>query len=378
MNQKELNEIRRRLKLDKNSIGKIYGCYVGNTKEVISSYEVSLATLTESECEKYLSLLKKTLSGALSKNLLDIEFSNEQILESEEYKILLKLHESEGRDADTVKQLFDRIINTLDMGEQSYLILLATDKYDVPYRASDGTELEDSSDCVFTYFICAVCPVSDSISELGYSIIENAFRNRVGTQVVSMPELGFMFPTFDDRKTNIYNTLFYSKDASGKFDDFISTLFNTPAPMSATEQKDTFENILTQSLENDFDFDVVQSVHEQLRERVEQHKESKAIEPLEIAPSEMGEILRESGVDDEKVEIFKEKCSEQFESTAKIAPTNIVDVKKFELKTPQVKISVAPDFSYSIETRIIDGRKYILIPADEGVEVNGIEVNIKE
>ena len=92
----------------------------------------------------------------------------------------------------------------------------------------------------------------------------------------------------------------------------------------------------------------------------------------------MGEILRESGVDDEKVEIFKEKCSEQFESTAKIAPTNIVDVKKFELKTPQVKISVAPDFSYSIETRIIDGRKYILIPADEGVEVNGIEVNIKE
>ena len=378
MNQKELNEIRRRLSLDKNSIGKIYGCYVGNTKEVISSYEVSLVTLTESECEKYLNLLKKTLSGALQKNLRDIEFSNEQILESEEYKILLKLHESAGRDADAVKQLFDRIIDALDMGEQSYLLLLATDKYDVPYRASDDATLEDSSDSVFTYFICAVCPVSDSKSELGYSITENAFRNRVGTQVVSMPELGFMFPTFDDRATNIYNTLFYSKAASGRFDDFIGTLFNTPAPMSAADQKDTFESVLTQSLENDFDFDMVQSVHEQLRERVVQHKESKAIEPLEIAPSEMGEILRQSGVDDEKVEIFKQKCSEQFENTAKITPTNIVDVKKFELKTPQVKISVAPDFSYSIETRIIDGRKYILIPADEGVEVNGIEVNIKE
>lgn len=378
MNQKELNEIRRRLSLDKNSIGKIYGCYVGNTKEVISSYEVSLVTLTESECEKYLNLLKKTLSGALQKNLRDIEFSNEQILESEEYKILLKLHESAGRDADAVKQLFDRIIDALDMGEQSYLLLLATDKYDVPYRASDDTTLEDSSDSVFTYFICAVCPVSDSKSELGYSITENAFRNRVGTQVVSMPELGFMFPTFDNRATNIYNTLFYSKAASGRFDDFIGTLFNTPAPMSAADQKDTFESVLTQSLENDFDFDMVQSVHEQLRERVVQHKESKAIEPLEIAPSEMGEILRQSGVDDEKVEIFKQKCSEQFENTAKITPTNIVDVKKFELKTPQVKISVAPDFSYSIETRIIDGRKYILIPADEGVEVNGIEVNIKE
>ena len=29
-----------------------------------------------------------------------------------------------------------------------------------------------------------------------------------------------------------------------------------------------------------------------------------------------------------------------------------------------------------VETRVIDGRKYLLIPADEGVEVNGINVSI--
>ena len=29
-----------------------------------------------------------------------------------------------------------------------------------------------------------------------------------------------------------------------------------------------------------------------------------------------------------------------------------------------------------VEARVIDGRKYILIPADENVEVNGITVNI--
>ena len=35
-----------------------------------------------------------------------------------------------------------------------------------------------------------------------------------------------------------------------------------------------------------------------------------------------------------------------------------------------------PEYSYMVETRIIDGRRFILIPADDGVEVNGIGVNI--
>ena len=47
-------------------------------------------------------------------------------------------------------------------------------------------------------------------------------------------------------------------------------------------------------------------------------------------------------------------------------------------EAPEVKISIAPENSYLIETRIIDGRKYLLIPADEGVEVNGIGVCIRE
>ena len=35
-----------------------------------------------------------------------------------------------------------------------------------------------------------------------------------------------------------------------------------------------------------------------------------------------------------------------------------------------------PAYSYLVETRMIDGRKYILIPVGEGVEVNGLPVGI--
>ncbi|MEA4934346.1 MAG: DUF4317 family protein [Lawsonibacter sp.] len=44
--------------------------------------------------------------------------------------------------------------------------------------------------------------------------------------------------------------------------------------------------------------------------------------------------------------------------------------------TPQVKISVDPEYSYLVETKMMDGKPYIIIPADEGVEVNGVDVKI--
>ena len=41
-NQKELNEIRRRFKLDKNSISRIYGCYVNSSREIIAHIDESM------------------------------------------------------------------------------------------------------------------------------------------------------------------------------------------------------------------------------------------------------------------------------------------------------------------------------------------------
>ena len=54
----------------------------------------------------------------------------------------------------------------------------------------------------------------------------------------------------------------------------------------------------------------------------------------------------------------------------------MIESKKFELETPEVKIKVDPEYANTIETRVIDGSRYILIPITEGVEVNGIDISI--
>ena len=63
---------------------------------------------------------------------------------------------------------------------------------------------------------------------------------------------------------------------------------------------------------------------------------------------------------------------------ADLHPKNIIDAKHFELKTPDVVIKVDPTRSDLVETRIIGGVKYILICADENVEVNGVNIHISE
>ena len=55
--------------------------------------------------------------------------------------------------------------------------------------------------------------------------------------------------------------------------------------------------------------------------------------------------------------------------------SNITNTKKFEIKTPDVVIHVAPDRADLVETRIIDGRKCLVIPMESEVELNGIRVS---
>ncbi len=376
MNQKELNEIRRRMAPNKSNISKIYGCYVNSKKEILSYLEESLGIMPELETEKYMIFLKKSLSGSLGKNLIDIVFSTQQVLDSDEHRLLTSLTSSALKDTAAREQFYQKVIQSLDMEDCNYLILLASDAYDVPYRGKDDEIQADASDTVFKYIICAVCPVRDGKPELGYFSGENEFHGYATNQIVAPPELGFMFPTFDDRTANIYNALFYSKNTAQIHHEFIDAVFHTKAPMSADEQKETFQSVLAESLEDGCSYDVMQAVHEQIRERIEQHKENKNPDCLDITVREVGEILHSNGIPEEQIQVFQEKCGEEFGDGAVLNPRNIIDSSKFELVTPQVKISVDPEYSYMVETKVIDGKKYILIPADVGVEVNGIDVKI--
>ena len=261
------------------------------------------------------------------------------------------------------------------MGESNYLILLAHDAYDVPHRGKDGEDRADEGDTVFSYIVCCVCPVKDGKLELSYCAGENEFHNCAPSQIVSPPELGFLFPAFDDRAANIYNALAYARKPEELHQEFLDAIFRTEPPMSAGEQREAFQTALRDGLEGACGLEVVQAVHERLTAKIEEHRETKDPEPLSVTAKDISAILRDSGAEDGQIAAFCEKCGELFGEDAALSPVNLIDSKRFEVKTADASISIDPEHSYLVETRVIDGKKYLLIPAGEGLEVNGMPVD---
>ena len=375
MIEKEVAEIRRRFSPKYNNLTLIRGCYVNEKREIITVFDRSPAMLPQEEAEKYLSLLKKSLSGTLQKNLIDITFATSQVADSDEHRLLTALKNSGLRDDEAVKTFFTRVIESLNI-EGNYLILLSHDKYDVPYRSGSGEKIDDASDEVFSYIVCSVCPVKESKPALSYSDFDGEFHSRMAQWVVAAPEVGFMFPCFDDRATNIYNALYYSKDSAESHEEFAQAIFNVELPAPAAEQKENFEALLEESLGEECSLLAVQSVNDGVRQMIAAHKENKVEEPLFIRKQEIADILDHSGVSPEKVEAFEDRFEDVFGDDAEVSPRNIVDTRQMQITLPDVVIKVNPDRSDLIETRVIDGKCYIMIRANEGVKVNGVEINI--
>ena len=377
MNDKEIGEIRRHLRRDRSNITHIFGCYVNDNKEIIAEFRQSTGIMPENESDKYFALLRRTLSGSIGKNLIDITFKTSQVAGSPEHKLLMDLRESKCNDEEMRQEFYKKIIDNVVL-EGNYLILLGCDSYDVPFKSKDDSTQHDQSEEVYTYILCTICPVKQTKANLHYVPEEKLFHDGAMNQMVSAPALGFLFPAFDDRSTNIYNALYYTHDNKHGQDALIEALFNTPVPKPAAEQKKSFEALLTTSLGEECSLDVVQTVHDQLCQRIELHKESKVPEPLMVSKEEVKEVLTSCGVSDEHVAKFSVDYDEVFGYEADLHPKNIIDNKHFELKTPDVVIKVDPTRSDLIETRIIGGVKYIMICADEDVEVNGVNITIKD
>lgn len=377
MIDKEIGEIRRHLRRDRSNITKIYGCFVNDNKEIITEFSQSTGIMPENEADKYFGLLKRVLSGSIGKNLIDISFKTSQVAGSPEHKMLMDLRETKLKDDELLHAFFQKIIDSVTM-EGNYLILLGCDSYDVPFKGKDDLSDSDKSEEVYTYLICAICPVKQTKANLHYVPEEKLFHDGAMNQPVAAPQLGFLFPAFDNRATNIYNALYYTHDITVSQDALIEALFNTLVPMPAAEQKKCFEALLTTALGDDCSLDVVQTVHDQLCERIELHKEAKVPEPLMIAKADVKEALASCGVSEEHLAKFSIDYDETFGFEADLHPKNIIDTKRFEIKTPDVSIKVDPSRSDLIETRVIGGIKYIMIPADENVEVNGVSIHIED
>lgn len=375
MNEKEFAELRRRYRKDKSNITAVCGCFVNEKKEIISDFRQSLGLMPEEEAEQILGLLKKVLSGQVGRNLAEIPFSTAQVAEGEEHKLLTDLRSERLSEAATVHRLYDKIIASYPT-DGNFLILLAHDTYDVYAYSADGEKGESGE--MFSYLVCAVCPVKNSKPVLSYYLPGNCFRSVGADAMLCAPEVGFVFPAFEDRSANLYKAIYYTKDLKNRQEELAGALFSSEPelPMAAADQKEAFGMALEASMEEDCSLKIVRSVHTQLCQLTEAAKEEGAEELPGVTCEVAADMLRHCGVPAERVQSFEEKYREEFGEHAELFPKNLADSKQLLVKTNEVTVKVAPGCGELVETRVIDGARYLLIRCDGEVSVNGINVKI--
>ena len=371
MNKKEILEIRKQFTPANCAITRICGCYVDHEKNKKLESKDAFLSLPEEEAFKYFDIFKKTLSGTVGKNMLNMEFPIDAEMPGGTQEFLLKLRNSKLEDDMLLEEFYDKVIATYEYAENYYIILIHA-MYDIPGKTSDDLEMFDASDEVYEYLLMSICPVSLSKAGLCYNAEDNRIEDRIRDWIVDMPDKGFLFPAFNDRSTDLHSMLYYTKKSSDLQPEMIDQLLGAKMPMSADDQKESFQMIIEDTLGEEGDYETVRNIHETLNDLIEEHKEEP--EPLALDMTEMKKVFEQSGVDAEKMENFDRNFEENAGEKATLLASNITETKKFNIETPDVVIKVNPDRADLVETRIIDGRQCLVIPVDDHIEVNGINV----
>ena len=375
MNKKEVLEIRKQFTPANCAITRIAGCYVDHEKNKKVESKSAFLSLPEEDAFKYFDIFRKTLSGSVGKNLLNLEFPTKQEMPGGTQEFLMKLRKSKLEDDQLLEEFYDRIIESYNYGENYYIVLIHA-MYDIPGRASDGTEMYDASEEVYEYLLCSICPVSLSKAGLSYHAESNCIQDRIRDWVVGMPDKGFLFPAFNDRSTDIHGVLYYTKKSEDLQQELIEQLLGARMPMSANTQKETFQMLIEDTLGEDGDYKTIRNIHDTLNDMIEEHKEKP--EPLQLDKADVRKVFEQSGVSSEKMESFDQNYEETAGEKTSLLAENITETKKFQIETPDIVIKVNPGRTDLVDTMVVNGRKCLVIAVDDSLEVNGIPVRTIE
>ena len=74
------------------------------------------------------------------------------------------------------------------------------------------------------------------------------------------------------------------------------------------------------------------------------------------------------------MDAFTKSFDREFGAQAKLSAANVTNPRQFEIKTPNAVLRVDADRSDLVETREIDGHTYVMLRADDGIEVVGVNI----
>lgn len=343
MQRKDVLELKRRMKKEECTIARMAGCYVNAQKDKVVTLNELFSNLPEEEYFKYLDIAKKSLSGTLGNNLLELSFPTSYETMAEEdgsaskQQFFLAIRNSRLEEEALLDRLYDLIIDHYDYSG-NYLILVYHDTYDVMVKTEDGRRVDESEE-VYTYFICALCPVTLSKPGLGYLEEENKIGVRLRDWIVGAPENGFLFPAFSERSSDINSLLFYTKNTKEPHPAFMENGLGCSAKRTSVQQKKAFENVVKQALAGteESSEEIFLTIQESLSDLIDQNEltDGKDAPPVTLSTETFKEIVANCELNEYIAPKLEKAFEEEFSDGMPTADA-VLDAKMLA-KNEQVK-----------------------------------------
>ncbi len=398
MTKKDVLELKRRLKKDKCTFTKMCGCYVDINKNKVLTFSETFLNLEEEELFKYLDIAKKTLSGTVGNNILELKFEQSEETSEGKQGLFMALKDSGLKNDDILNMFYDVIIDTYET-EKNYLILLFKDAYDVITKTTDNNAL-DESETVFDYILCAICPVDVTKAGLSYIESENRIGARFRDKIVGMPDTGFIFPAFSDRSTDIHSVMYYTKNPKDPKPDFMVSALGCNEEKTSTQQKNMLKDIVSHALGGDDEEteDIFMEIQESINAVVEENTNIYNKEEITLTADNIADIVCDIDIPKETAEKIENIYRAEFGDKAPLAE-NLIDSKTLalaekrrnekalqnqvvnltkkleEIRTEEKENSLVIKTAHKkdVKTDVINGIKYVMIPVEENetISING-------
>ncbi|MCR5206166.1 MAG: DUF4317 domain-containing protein [Lachnospiraceae bacterium] len=182
LNREDMLELTRRMNLSRNCFFRIAGSY--RDKEGIDegSFNTSFLKLNQRDKIKNIEIAKTVVFAETNVELQEFDITGKDGNKAEFRSMLEALKEC-GLKNDALLDVFYDIMSeryvTQFKPENDFGIFMFYGSYDIKVKASDKEYMDDSEE-VYSFLICAVCPVYDDYDP-------------------GLPECGFLYPSFKDR-----------------------------------------------------------------------------------------------------------------------------------------------------------------------------------
>lgn len=382
MNKKEIAAIRRQFKPENElmEIRDIFNVYVQKETGTIFHHDSRPFELLDKESQDlFYENCKKVLTGQVNAKLFTLKFQRD--VEDSTQTILYEGLATTDRDywqtqmLQIVEKMFEHQVYDFDT-----VVTFIYGEYRKPMKKRGPESGEGGTDEVYAnkFILSSLNKTTQPETSLVFDYIEKEFKaNSEVDPIINLtkPLSGFLFPAFHDNASDVNHILYSAGKANEPDETFIHDVLNCQDTVTAAEEKDGFELVVSKLAGDQVDANVLSNIYEEIDQIIQENEEDEA----ETASPSLGyrdveHILSMSGVENIDTEKVKDTFQTIFADDQHAFKADSLLPKKVKINTEIAKLSISPEHLKNVKYITYQGKRCLLLEIEDHVEIEGFHL----